>query len=217
MKKINIKIEAIHDVVCSWCPIGLSNIKAALKQLDKKIEVEMKYIPFELNPDMSSEGESIEVYLMRRNNWTQEQYLHYREGLIETARKAGLIYDYDKRTHYFNSAKAHRLIHFAQKFGKQEAVVDALTERYFTQGVNVDEYDNLLNIAISIGLDRKQAEQSLLSEEVFETIQKKYNRVKNLNVRSVPAFIINDKTLVQGANSVEFFIQYFERLVQTSG
>ena len=39
MTKTKINIELIHDVVCSWCPIGYSYIKAALKQLDSQFEV----------------------------------------------------------------------------------------------------------------------------------------------------------------------------------
>jgi len=211
--KMKIKIEAIHDVVCSWCPIGRSNIKAALKILDKQIEAEIEYLPFELNPDMLAEGETIETHLMLRNNWSKEQFLRYREKVTETAKNAGLVYDFGKRTYYYNTAKAHRLIHFAQSFQKQEAVVDALTARYFMQGVNVSEDVNLLDIAVSVDLDRRQAEQALLSEKVSEDVQRKYDRAKNFTVRGVPAFIINGTEFIQGSNSVEFFVQNFERFV----
>jgi len=216
---MKVKIEAIHDLVCSWCPIGRSNLKAALKILDKQIDVEIKYLPFELNPDMPSAGETIEAHLMRRNGWTKEQFMHYRTDLVEVAKEAGLIYDYSKRTHYYNTAKAHRLVHFAQAFQKQDAVVDALTEQYFTQGVNLSEDKNLLDIATSVGLDREQVERALSSGEVggiSENIQHKYDRVRELAAGSVPAFIINGEELVRGANSVEFFVQYFTQLAKAS-
>jgi predicted DsbA family dithiol-disulfide isomerase len=216
---MKVKIEAIHDLVCSWCPIGRSNLKAALKILDKQIEVEIKYLPFELSPDMPSEGEAIEAHLMRRNNWTKEQFMDYRKDLVEVAKEAGLIYDYSKRTHYYNTAKAHRLVHFSQAFQKQGAVVDALTEQYFTQGVNLSEDKNLLDIATSVGLDRQQVERALSSDEVgdvSENIQHKYDRVREFATGSVPAYIINGEELVRGANSVEFFVQYFTQLAKAS-
>lgn len=216
---MKVKIEAIHDLVCSWCPIGRSNLKAAVKLLDKQIEVEIKYLPFELNPDMSSAGETIEDYFMRRNGWTKEQFMHYRTDLVGVAKEAGLIYDYSKRTHYYNTAKAHRLVHFAQVFQKQDAVVDALTEQYFTQGVNLSEDKNLLDIATSVGLDRVQVERALSSDEVGDiskNIQHKYDRVREFAAGSVPAFIINGEELVRGANSVEFFVQYFTQLANAS-
>jgi len=213
---MNIKIDVIHDVVCSWCPIGIRNIRAALIVLDKQCEVEIKYLPFELNPEMPPEGETIEAHFMRRNDWTQEQYLHYREGLIETARDAGLVYDVSKRTHYYHTAKAHRLIHFAQAFQKQSTVADMLTARYFTQGVNVSKDEHLLDIAASVGLNRRQAESALTSAAVFEAIQQKYDRVKQIAMEGVPAFSINDTQFVKGSNSVAFFVHYFEQLVQVS-
>jgi predicted DsbA family dithiol-disulfide isomerase len=216
---MKVKIEVIQDLVCSWCPIGRSNLKAALKILDKQIEVEIKYLPFELNPDMSSGGEAIEAHLMRRNGWTKEQFMHYRTDLVGVAKEAGLIYDYSKRTHYYNTAKAHRLVHYAQVFQKQDAIVDALTEQYFTQGVNLSEEKNLLDIAASVGLDREQAKWALSSVEVAdisENIQHKYDRVREFAVSSVPAFIINDTEFVRGANSVEFFVRYFSRLGKIS-
>lgn len=181
--------------------------------------MEIKYLPFELNPDTSSAGETIEAHLMRRNGWTKEQFMHYRTDLVGVAKEAGLIYDYSKRTHYYNTAKAHRLVHFAQAFQKQGVVVDVLTEQYFTQGVNLSEDKNLLDIATSVGLDREQAERALSSAEVAdisENIQHEYDRVREFAVGSVPAFIINGTEFVRGANSVEFFVLYFARLGKIS-
>ncbi|WP_157203870.1 MULTISPECIES: hypothetical protein [unclassified Marinomonas] len=28
-----LRIEMVHDIVCSWCPIGFRNIQAAIKAL----------------------------------------------------------------------------------------------------------------------------------------------------------------------------------------
>jgi predicted DsbA family dithiol-disulfide isomerase len=217
MEKVT--VEVIHDLVCSWCPIGRSNLIEAIKVLGKQIEVEIKYLPFELNPDMSPVGETIEAHLMRRNAWTKQQFINYRTDLTGVAKEAGLIYDFSKRTHYYNTAKAHRLVHFAQMFKKQDVVVDALTEQYFTQGMNLSEDKNLLDIATSVGLDRDQTERSISSSgdaDISEDIQHKYDRVRELGMGSVPAFIINGTEFVRGVNSVEFFVRYLSRLGKIS-
>jgi len=213
MTKTKIKIEQIHDVVCSWCPIGYSNIKAALKQFDKQIEVEFKFLPYELNPEMPKEGESIDDHLKRRNNWNTEELLRYRENLVETATQAGLTYDFGKRTHYWNTAKAHTLIHFAEKFDKQEQVNRVLIQQYFAQGLNVDHADSLANIASSVGLNRDDVMAAFTSPEIAAEMLEKQNRVRSFDVRSVPTFIINNVESVAGSNSVEFFIQYFSDLL----
>ncbi len=213
MTKTRIKIEQIHDVVCSWCPIGYSNIKAALKQFDKQIEVEFKFLPYELNPEVPKEGESFEDHLKRRNNWNTEELLRYRDNLIETAIQAGLTYDFGRRTHYWNTAKAHTLIHYAEKFDKQEQVNRILIQQYFAEGLNVDDTENLANIASSVGLNRDDVIAAFTSPEIAAEVLEKQARVNSFNVSSVPTFVINDKELVPGANSVEFFVQYFSDLL----
>ena len=47
-----LKIEMIHDVVCSWCHIGYYNISRALESLSSEVSAEIHYLPFQLNPDM---------------------------------------------------------------------------------------------------------------------------------------------------------------------
>ena len=101
----------IHDIICSWCPIGYRNIKSALAEFESQLDVEFRFLPYELNPEMPADGERIDVHLKRRNDWNDEQFLRYREELVETARQAGLNYDFGKRTHYWNTALAHKLLH----------------------------------------------------------------------------------------------------------
>jgi predicted DsbA family dithiol-disulfide isomerase len=213
MTKTRIKIEQIHDVVCSWCPIGYSNIKMALKHFDKQIEVEFKFLPYELNPEMPKEGESFEGHLKRRNNWNTEELLRYRENLVETAIQAGLTYDFGRRTHYWNTARAHTLIHYAEKFDKQEQVNRILIQQYFAEGLNVDDTEILANIASSVGLNRDDVIAAFTSPEMAAEVLEKQARVNSFDVPSVPAFVINDKELVPGSNSVEFFVQYFSDLL----
>lgn len=59
-----LKIEIVHDVVCSWCPIAYANAKQALYNLDMKADI--YFLPYELNPKMDIDGEAIHVHLQRR-------------------------------------------------------------------------------------------------------------------------------------------------------
>lgn len=58
------KIEIVHDVVCSWCPIAYANVKQALHNLDTKADI--YFLPYELNPEMGPQGEAINDHLQRR-------------------------------------------------------------------------------------------------------------------------------------------------------
>lgn len=216
MTRKPIKIELIHDVVCSWCPIGYRNVKAALGEHESQLEVEFKFLPYELNPEMPGEGESIEVHLKRRNKWNKEQLRRYREDLIEAASKARLTYDFSKRTHYWNTAKAHTLMHLAEKIGRQEALNEILIQQYFAEGLNVDDTGNLANLASSIGIDDKDFVAALSSPKVAAEMAEKKARVQRFNVRTVPTFVVNGSEVLRGSSSVEFFVQYLSNYLTRS-
>ena len=89
-----LKIEMVHDIVCSWCPIGYSNITTAIKNLN--IEVDFRFLPFELNPNMDSEGELIAHYFSRQMGWGNEKLIDYQTSLVATAKKADVSIDFSK-------------------------------------------------------------------------------------------------------------------------
>lgn len=213
MQPVQIEIEMIHDVICSWCPIGYSNLKAALKRLEGRVEARIGFLPYELNPEMPPEGETVEAHMKRRRQWTSDQYLHYRNDLVETARAAGLDYNVEKRTHYWNSAKAHVLLHIAARAGLQEQVNRLLIQAYFTEGVKIDDTAALVAIAGEVGLEPFALQAALSSPRVADEMQAKQERVRALAFRSIPSFVINRREILTGSNSVEFFEQYLSGLL----
>lgn len=207
MKKI--KIEVIHDIVCSWCPIGYKNVKNALDILSNEIEADIFYLPFELNPTLEPQGISIDKYLMRNNHWNQDQFDNYCNGVVESANKVGLVYDYSKRTHYYNTSKAHLLQHWSEQYNKQEDFHLAIIEAYFKLGKNISDDNILLEIISNIGLNLTEASKVLQDHKIDKSLQKKYARVDSFNIQRIPAFIINDTYLVAGTNTVQYFVEYF--------
>lgn len=221
------KIEMIHDLVCSWCPIGLRNVQQALRQLDEPVSVEWHFLPYELNPEMPAQGEEIAQHLMDRYGWSAEHQRKYRQDLLKTAAQAGLSYDFSKRTHYYSTAAAHRLMHWAAMVGKQVEVNEALIRGYFTDGVDIGQIDNLWPVLETLGLDALQAQTEMETAAFQQQLQQKYDRVQAMRLSGVPAhifngrqklsgvpaFIFNDQKLVQGSNSVDYFQQLFQSLL----
>ena len=213
-----IEIEMIHDIICSWCPIGYRNVVTAIRNLDgtlkdQGIEVSIKFLPYQLNPDMPMEGEKIEIYLKNRYGWTQTQLMDYRMNLIGVAEKAGLAYDFSRRTRYFNTDKAHRLIHWAETQGKHIELNELLITEYFTRGLDVSDERALLQVIDMLGLNAEDAIAALYSETLTKTLGDKYDRVKGFNISSVPSFVFNHDQCVSGSNSVEFFEQYLLTMI----
>ena len=55
MKK-KLQLEVASDVVCPWCYIGKRRLEKALELLKDDFEVEVRWLPFQLNPGLPAEG-----------------------------------------------------------------------------------------------------------------------------------------------------------------
>ena len=207
-----LKIEMIHDVVCSWCPIGYANMQQALGNLD--IKADMHFLPYELNPDMGPEGEGINEHLQRRYHWSQSRLQDYRTHLLAVAKQAGVVIDFSKRSHYYNSSKAHRLIHWSEGYNRQQAMNERLIEAYFKRGLDISSTSVLLTLVEELGLDRSQAQQVLLANEIDPQLRLKQQRVQQLELTGVPAFLVNEHTVISGSNSVAYFETAIKRLTE---
>ena len=209
MKKLHITM--IHDIVCSWCPIGYNNIKAAINRLN--IEVDFHFLPYELNPDMDDKGELIENYFARQMGWNESQLLDYQKSLVKTARDSDVIIDFSKRKYYYNTKRAHLLMHLAESNNKQEALNELLIKAYFKEGLDINNISYLLEIAEEIGLDKINTQKVLTSTRSYQELSKKTERYKLFNVSSIPTFIINNSILISGANSIDFFENELTKLI----
>jgi len=103
------------------------------------------------------------------------------------AKQVGLEYHLDK-TPVVNTFKAHRLLHLAKKYGKQNEMEEALFDAYFTQGKNIDDDATLLQLASSIGLDDKETTDVLRTNAFGDDVKNDIRRAQQLGIRGVPFF-----------------------------
>jgi len=201
---MNLHIEFVHDIDCSWCPISYANLKTALKMLGEEITPELEFLPYEVKPNFSQKGELIGPRLMALNGWTEAQHEEYRTSLLATAENAGVKIDFSKRTHYYNTEKAHRLLHLASKTNQHVEMNELLIEGYFSQGLNVTSNKQLIALAERIGINAQVVEQTLNAEDKPADLIEKYSRAKQITVQGVPAMRINNREIIKGANTPQF-------------
>lgn len=205
-----LKIEMVHDLVCSWCHIGYHNISTALERLAGCVVAEFYYLPFELNPGLGPQGVDITEHLCQRNRWTLSEAEAYRERLLKKAGEVGVKIDFSKRTRYYNTSAAHRLLQAAEKAGLQRQMHRALLQAYHVEGKNIGDPDILRGIASNVGLDDKAIVQVWTSGSIDRRIRAPSDRARRYDVRTVPAFIFEGQRFVSGSNSSG----YFERLIR---
>lgn len=214
--KPTIKIDFVSDVACPWCAVGLGNLNKAIAAFGDKAQFEVRFRPFELNPNMPKGGQDAIEHLTEKYGLTVEQVKANQAQIRERALEAGFQFHPDGRKRVYNTFDAHRLLHWAgADFGpeKQARLKTELLKTYFCLAVNLDDQQNLLNAVTSAGLDSDKAKQVLESGLFANEVREEEAQYTGAGIHSVPSVILNDQYLVQGAQAPESFINAFEQLI----
>jgi predicted DsbA family dithiol-disulfide isomerase len=195
-----IQVDVISDVVCPWCFIGYAQLVKALEIAG--LEGDIRWHPFELNPQMGPQGEDIGEHVRRKYGATPEQSQATRGQMKAIAQGLGI--DFSGRSQrIWNTFDAHRLLHWAKDSGKQTALKLALFEAYFTAGADVSDRGVLLGAVEAAGLDRVAAEAVLESDEGADAVRALEMKWWEMGISGVPTFIIAEKGMVMGAQEPE--------------
>ncbi|EKE77032.1 DsbA family oxidoreductase [Gallaecimonas xiamenensis] len=209
-----VKIDFVSDVVCPWCAIGLSALEKAMAQLAGEVAVELRFHPFELNPQMGPEGESIEEHLVAKYGMSPQQLAESQEQIAQRGAALAFHFDMDKRDRIYNTFDAHRLLAWAQTLGNdhQLALKKALLAAYFGQGQNPGDHSLLLALCGQVGLDQDQAKAVLNSDRYAEQVRQEESLFQQRGINAVPAVVLNDKYLISGGQSVDYYAQALKQV-----
>ncbi|HZP66970.1 MAG TPA: DsbA family oxidoreductase [Rudaea sp.] len=200
-----LRIDFVSDVVCPWCVIGLRSLEQALARLQGRIEAEIHFQPFELNPQLGAEGEDIAEHLHRKYGATPEQAARNRENIRLRGEGLGFVFRMDKRDRIYNTFDAHRLLHWAGIEGRQLALQHALFRAYFTNGENVSDRDVLVRVATEAGLPADRARDILASDTYAADVRAQERFFTGNGIQAVPAVIVNERHLISGGQPPEVF------------
>jgi predicted DsbA family dithiol-disulfide isomerase len=215
--KPTIKIDFVSDVACPWCAVGLGNLNQAMMQLSEKIEFEVHFRPFELNPNMPIGGQDAIEHLTEKYGLSEEQVKANQANIRAKALEAGFEFHPEGRKRVYNTFHAHRLLCWAAKefnLGTQALLKKELLNTYFCLAQNLDEQENLLDAVKRVGLDSARAKQILAGDEFTEEVRDEEATYTNLGIHSVPSIILNDRYLLQGAQPREAFVEAFGQLIK---
>jgi predicted DsbA family dithiol-disulfide isomerase len=219
MMKPTIKIDYVSDIACPWCAVGLGNLNQAIDQLSDQVNFEVHFRPFELNPNMPKGGQDTIEHLTEKYGLTAEQVKTNQANIRAKALEAGFEFHPEGRKRVYNTFDAHRLLHWAgQEFGleKQAILKKELLNTYFCLAVNLDDQHNLLDAVTRSGLDQDRALEILKNNEFAKEVRTEEATYTNAGINSVPAIILNNQYLMQGAQPSESFVNAFAQLIEQS-
>ena len=196
MARKALTIEVVSDVVCPWCYIGKRRLEKALELTRDELDVTIRWLPFQLNPDMPAGG-------MSRPDYRKAKFGSIERGRELDARVAGegrsegIEFAFERMQRTPNTVSAHRLIELAQKQGRAGPVVDALFKAYFEDAEDIGRAEVLARIASQAGVE---AWPQAADEKQVAALEAS---VRGLGISAVPTFLFDRKFGVSGAHPPE--------------
>lgn len=214
-------IDIWSDVMCPWCIIGYSQLQKALAQLEGEIAAEIRWLPFELNPDMPEEGEGQADHIARKYGRSPQEAEANRARLVAIGERAGYSFAYagagdPPPAMMWNTFAAHKLLKWALIESGAEAqnrLKLALFDAHFQQRRQVGDPQVLADVAASVGLDRDGALAAIADEALGQIVRREEAQAWDMNISGVPAMVVNGKFLIPGAQEPETYVQVLRKVV----
>jgi predicted DsbA family dithiol-disulfide isomerase len=207
-----LRIDFVSDVSCPWCVVGLKSLEQALERIGDAATAEIHFQPFELNPQMPTEGQNIAEHIAQKYGSTPEQLARNQEGIRARGAEFGFTFNLQKRDRIYNTFDAHRLLHWAELEGRQSKLKNELFTAYFTEGRNPSDREVLVDVATRAGLDSVRAREVLESDRYAAEVREREQFYARQGIRAVPSVIINNQYLIQGGQPVEAFEQALRKI-----
>jgi predicted DsbA family dithiol-disulfide isomerase len=200
-----LQIDFVSDVACPWCAIGLASLEEALRRVGDAVSAQIRFQPFELNPDMRREGENIDEFIGGRYGASAAQMTAMRDNVRTRAAGVGLAFNQHSNSRIYNTFDAHRLLHWAHGVGKQHALKHALFRANFTDNSDVSDHEVLVAAASAAGLDAGAAREVLATGRYEDDVREAEQLWASRGIRAVPGIVINGKWLISGGQPPETF------------
>jgi predicted DsbA family dithiol-disulfide isomerase len=217
--KARVDIDIFSDVMCPWCVIGYRQLEQALTSLAGEIEAEVRWRPFELNPDMPAEGEDLAAHMMRKYGRAPDESATGQ--MVAMAARAGYDMRYlggapEPERRLWNTFLAHKLLRWALATAgpaAQTRLKLALFDAHFQRRRNVSDGAVLLDIARAVGLDPAGAEAALRDEGLAREVRAEEQQAREMEINAVPTMIVDGRYLIPGAQEPETYASLLRRIV----
>jgi len=205
-----LQIDIVSDVMCPWCVIGYKQLVTALEATGTPHEI--RWHPFELNPNMPREGQNIREHVAEKYGSTKEQSDASRVRMTQAGAEVGFEFRYADDMRMHNTFNQHQLLHWAKQQGRMHDLKMALFAAHFTHGRNLSDDAVLADVAAQNGLDRTEALAVLTDQRFAAEVREAEQYWLNQGIQGVPAVVFNRRHLVSGAQGVENFTSILKQL-----
>lgn len=204
-----LRIEIVTDLVCPWCWLGKRRLELALEQRPD-LEVEVSWLPYELNPDMPDGGMPREAYLTARFPDAALIALRQRE-LVRLGADIGIEFRFERIARMPNTRAAHALLQQAREHGCTDELVETLFRSYFTLGRDIGDPVVLLEDAAACGLDPAVVDARLGARSDYDRVVALERMISGAGIDAVPHYVFDGRYSCSGAQDVQTFCRALDQ------
>ena len=111
-----------------------------------------------------------------------------------------------------NSRKALEVTELARDCGLHEEVHSRLMHAYWSEGRDIGDDETLLDLVAEAGLDRGEAKAALDEGSYAARVDESTREANVHGINAIPAFVLDERLLVMGAQPHTLFEQAFAQL-----
>ncbi|MEB3735249.1 DsbA family oxidoreductase [Halopseudomonas pachastrellae] len=152
--------------------------------------------------------------LSRKYGRSEAEMRTAQDNMIRIATDLGLNFTHMQERSTANTFDGHRLVKWAAEHGRQTAMKQALFDAYFGEAKNVSDKGVLLEAVRAAGLDAAEAEQVLDTDRFADIVRADEAKWQQAGISSVPAFVINGRYLISGAQEPDYLVQSLREIVR---
>lgn len=208
-------IEVYSDTVCPWCYVGYVRLQQALAERPS-LETEVRWLPFELNPDLPAEGCDRADYLRGRFG-DVNRFAKAQATLQALGAEAGIRFDFAAIRRMPNTRRSHVLIAWAGTLGMQSEIKRRVLAAYFSEGRNIGDPDTLAAIATEAGLDGTAARAAMDEPRMHASVAALEAQARAWQISGVPTFIFGRRYAFSGAQPLPVFLQALDAAAMAEG
>ena len=172
--------------------------------MERQLGAQVTWLPFELHPEYPPDGLPRQQLLAR-----------YGPGMTERVRQffAARGLDYNPHPEIVpNSMRAQQLTELARDIGRHEAAHDRIMDAYWDEAQNIGDPEVLRRLADELELPTDEVEEVMTTDRYRDRIVDSTRQAASVGANAVPAFVLDRRLLVLGAQPNEMFEHAFAQL-----
>ncbi len=206
------RIDIYSDTVCPWCYLGKRRFELALAARPN-LEPRVTWRPFELNPDLPSDGVDRAAYLAARMGDAGKVAEAHAE-LERQGKAGGIEFRFDLIERMPNTRRSHLLIAYAARSGLQSAVKERIMRGYFEEGCDIGDIDVLVRLGVEAGLGERESRSALILRAGQDGVVAAERHAQVLGITGVPTFVFDGQYTISGAQEVGTLTRILDQVAE---